>query len=196
MAIFSFEVQPEALASGCDVIPWPINQPSTYGWNGRSSSAMVQLQSWGGELHWSWFWLVCLGKMKNNHIALIRNDKEIKKSGHSAILLQVCWHFHWKHVNLTKQQHDLLGKTKWIIQFHSNPPHLSVIVCNGVVGIPCCPSHPMGITCHQRPWSTEGAWRTPKTWGRFSSAGRELTTLIDKRWTLLKCWNWVREMIT
>lgn len=144
MAIFSFEVQPEALASGCDVIlgyPWPIiSTDSTYGWNGRSSSAMVQLQSWGGELHWSWFWLVCLGKMKNNHIA-----KEIKKSGHSAILLQVCWHFHWKHVNLTKQQHDLLGKTKWIIQFHSNPPHLSVIVCNGVVGIPCCllpiPSH-------------------------------------------------------
>ena len=39
----------------------------------------------------------------------------------------------------------------------------------------------------------EGAWRTPYLWGRFSSAGRELTTLKDKRWTPLKCWiEWER----
>lgn len=79
MAIFSFEVQPEALASGCDVILGLSYQPSTYGWNGRSSSAMVQLQSWGGELHWSWIPLVCLGKMENNHIALIKNDRNQKE---------------------------------------------------------------------------------------------------------------------
>ena len=129
--------------------------------------------------------LVCLGKMKSTRIALLPSTKRPERLatlpynvGSKQNNSMTCWEEPSKSYNS--------------ITMH----HISQLYSIGLLVLPCCllliPSS--GVTCHQRPcWSPEGAWRTPYLWGRFSSAGRELTTLKDKRWTPLKCWiEWER----